>query len=105
MPALIEDQLRTKTLLWSTYQDLGLEEVKWCWSWMLGECGKWEEKTMWQVLNRWVRNDPKHLPTLTNLIAEAFKRNREITDTKSHVPGKTPAEPVQRTNPHAEKVK
>lgn len=97
MTALVESQERTKQLLWKTYKHLGVEEVKWCWSWMLGECGKWEEETMWQVLNRYIRDHPPdRLPTLTDLVKEAFKRNREII-------ANTPAEPVNRTNPHMAK--
>jgi hypothetical protein len=96
VPALAESQTRVKKLLWSVYYELGAEAVGWCWSWMLGECGKWEEKTAYIALGRWTKKDPKTLPTLIDLLEEAKLRNKEIIDN-------TTAEPVQRTNPHNSK--
>ena len=93
MIALKDNQIPTKTLLIKTYEHLPLEDVKWCWDWILGECGKWDAVTMLEVLKRWERTHPKALPTLIDLIKTSEARSREII-------AKTPAEPVTRTNPH-----
>lgn len=95
MPALAENQRRCKTLLWETYQQLGVEEVKWTWDWIVGELGKWDEITAWAVLANHAKKSPTELPTYPELLAAAKRRNKKII-------ARTPAEPVTRQNPHRE---
>jgi hypothetical protein len=88
MPALEERQQRVKQLLFGTYEEVEgggkewIENLQWTWTWMLGECGKWDEKTAHETLATWAKKYPTKLPTFTDLINVHKYLTKKILDKK-----------------------